>query len=268
MIGSNRELFAVPLRALRRSGTVWALSMAALIVMTVAFWPAFQAQPDLNKIIEALPQPLIDAFGLADFASPAGFLRGNLYAVMVPLLLAVAAVMVTNGQTAGEEDAGRMELYLALPVSRQAVFIGRLLAPLVWLAVIAAVMLIAQLASDAAFGLSIGTDRLVATVILCLLLAAWYGGLTALVAGLTARPGLAMGIGIALVVAGYVIMALFPISEVLAPWRHISPWDWALGGDPLVHPAEAWRYFALVVPAVAMAAAGTVAFGRRDVQSA
>jgi ABC-2 type transport system permease protein len=268
VIGLTRELLAVPLRALRRSGMVWALSMASLIAVTVAFWPAFQTQPDLNKIVEALPQAVIDAFGLADFASPAGFLRGNLYAVMVPLLLAVAAVMITNGQTAGEEDAGRMELYLALPVSRQAVFSGRLWASFVWLVGIAAVMLIAQLASDAAFGLSIGADRLVATVVLCLLLAAWYGGLTGLVAGWTARPGLAMGIGIALVVAGYVIMALFPISDVLAPWRHVSPWDWALGGDPLVHPSEAWRYIALAVPAVAMAAAGTVAFGRRDVQSA
>ncbi len=267
-MATSRELLAVPLRALRRSGTVWALSMAALIALTVAFWPAFQTQPDLSKIMDALPQAVIDAFGLADFGSPAGFLRGNLYAVLVPLLLAVAAVMFTNGQTAGEEDAGRMEVYLALPVSRQAVFIGRLGASFAWLLVVAGVMLIAQLGSDAAFGLSIGTDRLVATVVLCLLLAACYGGLTALVAGLTARPGLAMGVGIALVVAGYVIMALFPISEVLAPWRHISPWDWALGGDPLVHPADAWRYIALALPAVAMAAVGTFAFARRDVQAA
>ena len=268
MIGRGGELLSVPMRALRRSGTVWALSMAALIALTVAFWPAFRTEADLSRIVEALPKEIIDAFGLADFGSPAGFLRGNLYAVMVPLLLGVAAVILTNGQTAGEEDAGRVELYLAQPVSRQAVFIGRVGASLLWLLVIAVVMLIAQLASDAAFNLTIGTDRLVATTALCLLLAAWYAGLTALVAGWTARPGLAMGIGIALVVAGYVIMALFPISTVLAPWRHLSPWDWALGGDPLVHPADAWRYLVLAIPALGMAAAGTFAFGRRDVQAA
>ena len=247
---------------------VWALSIAAMIALTVAFWPAFQTEADLSKIFESMPKEIIDAFGFADIGSPAGFLRGNLYAVFVPLLLAVAGVMLTNGQTAGEEDAGRMELYLAQPVSRQAVFIGRVGASLVWLVVIATVMLIAQVASDAAFGLSIGLDRVVATSAMCLLLAAWYAGLTALVAGWTARPGLATAIGIGLVVAGYVIMALFPISDVLAPWRHISPWDWALGGDPLVNPTEAWRYLALAVPAVVMAAAGTFAFARRDVQAA
>jgi len=262
------ELLTVPLRALRRSGTVWALSMASLIALTVAFWPAFEAEADLAKIIDALPKELIDAFGLADFGSPAGFLRGNLYAVIVPLLVAVAAVMFTNGQTAGEEDAGRMELYLAQPVSRQAVFIGRVSASFLWLVVVAAVMLAAQLASDAIFGLKIGTDRLVETTALCLLLGAWYGGLVALVAGWAARPGLATGIGIGLVVAGYVVMALFPISDVLEPWRHVSPWDWALGGDPLVNGAEPWRYLALAVPAIAMAGAGTILFGRRDVQAA
>lgn len=268
MTRRGRELLAVPLRALRRSGTVWALSLASLIALTVAFWPAFQTEADLGKIIDALPKEVIDAFGLADFGSPAGFLRGNLYAVMVPLLLAVAAVMFTNGQTAAEEDAGRMELYLAQPVSRQAVFIGRLTASLIWLVIVSLVMLAAQLASDAAFGLPIGTDRLVETTALCLLLAAWYAGLTGLVAGWAARPGLAIGIGIGLVVAGYVIMALFPISNLLEPWRHVSPWDWALGGDPLVNPSEPWRYLALAVPALAMAGAGTLLFGRRDVQAA
>jgi ABC-2 type transport system permease protein len=266
--GRGRELLGVPLRALRRSGTVWALSMAALVVLTVAFWPAFQTEADLSKIIDALPQEVIDAFGLADFGTPAGFLRGNLYAVIVPLLVAVAAVMFINGQTAAEEDAGRMELYLAQPVSRQAVFIGRMVAGLLWLVIVSLLMFAAQLASDAVFGLPIGAGRVAETTALCLLLGAWYGGLVALVAGWAARPGIAMGIGIGLVVAGYVVMALFPISDVLEPWRHASPWDWALGGDPLVNAAEPWRYLALGLPALAMASVGTFLFGRRDVQAA
>jgi ABC-2 type transport system permease protein len=71
----------------------------------------------------------------------------------------------------------------------------------------------------------------------------------------------------ALAVGGYVVMALFPISDVLEPWRHVSPWDWALGGDPLAMPTEAWRYLALGGPAVVLIAAGAWLFGRRDVQA-
>ena len=49
------------------------------------------------------------------------------------------------------------------------------------------------------------------------------------------RPGIVLGVGMALAVAGYVAVALFPLSDVLEPWKHASPWDWALGGDPLVN---------------------------------
>ena len=77
MTGRAWELLAVPLRAARRSGLVWGFSLAALIALTVAFYPAFRDEPELSGIIEGMPDALIDAFGLADFGTPAGFLRGN-----------------------------------------------------------------------------------------------------------------------------------------------------------------------------------------------
>lgn len=263
-----RELLAVPLRAARRAGLVWGLSLAVLVVLTVAFYPAFRDEPGLSELVAGMPEPLVQAFGLADFATPAGFLRGNLYAVLVPLMLAVAGVLLMNGQTATDEDSGRMEPYLAQPVTRAAVFLGRVGAVLVWVLVIGLLMLAAQLASNALFGLEIGTDRVVATVVLCVLLGVLHAGVAALVAGWTGRPGLVLGVGMALAVAGYVAIALFPISDVLAPWRHASPWDWALGGDPLTNATELWRYLALGIPALLLIAAGTWAFGRRDVNAA
>jgi ABC-2 type transport system permease protein len=262
------ELLAIPLRAARRSGIVWGISLAVLIGLTVAFWPSFRDQPELADIVEGMPEPLIEAFGLADFNSPEGFLRGNLYAVLVPLLLAVAGVLLMNGQTASEEDSGRMEPYLAQPVTRGGVFAGRALGVTVWLVVIGAVMLVAQLASNAVFDLQIGTDRVIATVVLCVLLGLFHAGLAALIAGLTGRPGLVLGVGLAVAVGGYVAIALFPLSDVLEPWRHASPWDWALGGDPLGEPTEAWRYLALAVPAIVLAALGGWFFTRRDVFAA
>lgn len=261
------ELIAVALRAARRAGLIWALSIAALIVVTVAFYPSFRDSAAMDDLLGEIPAPLVDAFGLADFGTPAGFLRGNLYAVLVPLLLAVAAVLLTNGQTAVDEDSGRMEPYLAQPVARASVFLGRVAGVVLWLLVIGAVMLAVQLIADQVVGLEIANDRIVATIILCLLLGLLHAGVAALVAGWTGRPGLVLGIGMALAVGGYVVMALFPISDVLAPWRHVSPWDWALGGDPLKSATEAWRYLVLGIPALALVGIGAWAFGRRDVQA-
>lgn len=268
MSSRGRELVAVALRGARRAGLVWSISLAILIILTVAFWPSFRDQPELADIVEGMPEQLVDAFGLAEFNTPEGFLRGNLYAVLVPLLMAVAGVLLMNGQTASEEDAGRMEAYLAQPVTRGGVFVGRAVGIGVWLMVIGLVMLAAQLLSNELFELEVGLNRMMATVALCTLLGAFHAGLAALVAGRTGRPGLVLGVGLAVAIAGYVAIALFPISDVLEPWRHASPWDWALGGDPLAEPTEWWRYAVLGLPAITMVGIGAWAFNRRDVTAA
>jgi ABC-2 type transport system permease protein len=267
-VSSRRwELVMGPARAIRRGGFLWAVSLAALVVVTVAFWPAFKGSA-VTEVLNQMPPGLVQAFGLQDFGTPAGYLRGNLYDFFVPLLMAGAAVGFANGVTAGEEDAGRLEVLLAQPVSRRAVFAGRAAAAFAWVAIVAAGTLIGQLAIDPLVGLDIGLDRLVPTIVLCALLGFLHAGLALALAGIIARPSLVLGGGIFVAVAGCTIASLLPLSEFLKPWARLSPWNWALSGDPLVNPTELWRYAALGLPAVGLALLGIWAFGRRDVRAA
>lgn len=260
-------LLRVPLRAIRRATVWWSVGIAALVALTVAFWPAFRGSSGITEAIGQLPAGLIEAFGLQDFGTPAGFLRGNLYELLVPLLLAVAAIALVNGQTAGEEASGRLELFLTQPVGHGAVFLARAVAALVALAVVSIVTLAVQLVAGAAVGMDIEVGLVVATIVLCGLLAGFHGSVAYLLASVTGRPTLVLGVGIGLAVAGYLVAALFPLSAVLAPWRHLSPWDWALGGDPLTHPTDSWRYLVLALPTMALLAIGSVVVSRRDIRS-
>jgi beta-exotoxin I transport system permease protein len=262
------ELVLGPFRSSWRAGIGWTIALVLLVVSTVAFWPAFKGSTALNQAFETLPQGILKAFGLQDFASPAGYLRGGLYEIIVPLMFAVAGVMFANSATAAEEDAGRLELLLAQPITRRAFLFARSLAILGWLAVLLIVVLASQLASDAVFGLEIAGGRVVSTIALCALLGGFYAGLAITMAGVLARPGLILSVGLGLALVGYLVAALFPLSDALAPWRQLSPWDWALGGDPLVNDTEPWRYAVLAVPALILAILGIAAFERRDVQSA
>lgn len=262
------ELVVGPFRASWRAAAGWTIALVVLVVSTVAFWPAFKGSTALDAVFQALPKAMVEAFGLQDFATPAGYLRGGLYEVIVPLMFAAAGVMFANSSTAGEEDAGRLELLLAQPINRRAFLAGRSLAILGWIIVLAIVVLVAQLLSDTAFDLEIADARIVATIVLCGLLGAVYSGLAIAIAGILARPGLVLSVGLGLSLVGYLVAALFPLSDVLAPWAHLSPWDWALGGDPLVNPVEAWRYAALAVPSLVLVIIGIVAFERRDIRSA
>ena len=268
MNGRMLELVIGPLRAVRRAAVWWAVGLASLVAGTVAFWPAFRGSSGISEAIDQLPAGVVQAFGLEGFGTPAGFLRGNLYEIFVPLLLALAAVALVNGQTASEEAGGRLELYLAQPVDRRAVFLGRAVAAFIALIAITLVLAVVQVGVDALVDLRIELDLLLSTVALCALLGLLYGSLAAAIAGVRAHPSLVLGVGVGLAVAGYLVAALFPLSDLLAPLRHLSPWDWALGGNPLEQVTEPWRYAALAIPSATLTSIGALAVARRDVAAA
>lgn len=268
MNAGTLELVAAPWRAVRRAAFWWSVGLASLVAVTVAFWPAFRGSSGLSQAFDQLPSGVVQALGFEDIGTPAGFLRGNLYEIFIPLLLAGAAIALVNGQTAGDEVAGRLELYLAQPVDRRAVFLGRAIAAFIALAVITVVLVAVQLGADALFDLSIALDRVLSTLALCALLALLHGSLAVAIAGLRARPTFVLGAGVGIAVAGYVVAALFSLSSELAPLRHLSPWDWAFGGNPLEQATDAWRYAALAVPSVALVAIGLLAVTRRDITAA
>jgi ABC-2 type transport system permease protein len=268
MNARNAELFLGPARAIRRAAIVWALSLAAIVAATVSVWPAFKGNSGISQSMDQLPEGVVKAFGLAGFGTPAGFLRGNLYDFFVPLLMAGAAIGFANSLTSSEEDSGRMELVLTQPITRQAVFVGRVAAMFAHIVVITLVVAAVQFLSDAFFGLEIASDRLLATLILCGLLALFHAGLATAVASIEARPSWVLGVGLFVAIGGSIAAALLPLSPSLAAFAHISPWDWALSGDPLTNATDTWRYLALACPAVAMAAFGVWAFGRRDIAGA
>ena len=87
------ELVGGPLRAMRRATFWWCLGLSALVAVTMSVWPAFKGSSGISQAIDQLPSGVVQAFGLADFGTPPGFLRGNLYDFFVPLLLAAAAVL-------------------------------------------------------------------------------------------------------------------------------------------------------------------------------
>jgi ABC-2 type transport system permease protein len=271
---SRRALALVvdPMRSTWRGVVAWVVSIGSLVAVTVAFWPAFREATDLGSLlgqmIDQIPPDMVKAFGMAGFDTPAGYLRGNLYAILVPLLFGGAAIGLANGLTAAEEDSGRLELVLAQPASRGAAFSGRAAAMLAWMGVIVAGVAVFQVASDIVFDLQVASDRLLATVVLCGLLGVLHGCLALAVAGFLPRPSAVLGIPLVVLVAGFVVAALFPLSDPLRDWARLSPWDWALGGDPLVGGADAWRYVALAVPSAILFVVGLAGFTHRDVRSA
>ena len=112
----------------------WGLSLAALCLIMTSFYDTIASQKDqYMKILENYPKEMLAFFGTSDFMdmfTPAGYLNMEYFSYMT-IIIGIFAILAGSGMLAGDEESGTLDLVLGHPVSRTALFVGRLLAFLV-----------------------------------------------------------------------------------------------------------------------------------------
>ncbi len=260
------ELVAQTVRERRRSIVWWSLGLAALVALTVAFYPSVRDDASLNDYTKDLPESLRQLFvgGELDITSAAGYLNSQIFALVAPLVLLVFSIGHGAGAVAGEEERGTLDLLLAHPVRRRDYVVQRFWAMAALVVVLTLVLLVTTALGALPVDLDIGLGKLAAASVSVGLLALLFGTL-ALAAG-ALRPGRAGAIAVA---AGVAVLAwlfdgLTHTVGALERWRPASPFYWALGKSPLREGAQwgAWAILlAITAVLVAVAAAG---LERRD----
>jgi ABC-2 type transport system permease protein len=267
MSSKNVELLARGLQAQRRSTLVWASSIVLLAVSVVAVWPSLERSGSLGGLTAGMSPQLVAAFGLEQFNTANGYLRGNLYAVMLPLLLGSMAITAATALTSGDEEAGRFELLLALPLRRTQVYLMRLVTVVVSLAVTSAAVAVTVVGSVAVLDMDVALDGVVAVAVATWLLAVLHAALAYAAAAAGCRPPVTLGVAAGVLVVGYMLQAIAPLSESLKPLSALSPWDWALGDDPLKNGFAGGGLLLLVAVSGVLVAAGTLLIDRRDIRT-
>lgn len=251
------------LREQRRSLVLWAVAVAAVSAMYMAFYPSM-ANQSMDDLMAGLPEPLREAMGWDVIATGAGYLQSTVYGLLAVALLLVFAVSRGAGLVAGEEEAGTLELEATAPVSRAALagqrFATLALALLALCAVLAALTLALAPALD--MGIPAG-NVLAATAGLWLFVLA-VGAVTFAVGAATGRKGAALGVGSALGIGSYMANAIGAATADFGWLQTVSPFSWYVRGDPLVNGADPGAYAALAVLTVAAFTASLAAFDRRD----
>lgn len=261
------ELVARGVHALRRSALWWGVGIMFFAVLNTAFWPTLEGTDALESFEEM--GEVLEAFGAQNLATPAGYLDGQVYALMLPLLLSGMAIAGASAITSGDEDAGRLELLHALPVSRYAVWLARWAGALVVLAGVTAVVAAVMAACLPVFSLDgVGVGPVLGATFACGLLAAFHASVAFAASGLGAPRAPAVGMAILVLVAGYIVSFVLPLADALAGARRWSPWYWALGRQPVSDGVDAARLVLLVTVMAALVALGVWGVGRRDIRSA
>lgn len=263
----SAELLTRGVHALRRSALWWGLAIVTFSLVNLAFWPSLEGSEALESL-EGMSEGLLEAFGAQNIATPAGYLDGQLFALMLPLLLSGMAIAAVTAITSGDEDAGRLELLHALPVTRRAVWLSRLASALAVLGVVALLTAVLVAASRDVFSLGeVSVARVVVATLACAALAAFHAVVGYAVGALGGSRAASVGVAVLVLVAGYVASFLLPLSDSVAGARYASPWYWAIGEQPVSDGVD-WR-FLLVLAGVSLAlvALGTMAIERRDIRS-
>jgi ABC-2 type transport system permease protein len=75
-------------------------------------------------------------------------------------------------------------------------------------------------------------------------------------------------VAVVVLVAGYVIDFLLPLSDALAGGAKASPWYWAIGTQPVSDGLKPGLLVLLIAVTAGLVVLGTTAVERRDIRSA
>ena len=125
------NIFVRELKANLKSLIIWIVILALMIMIAVAKFSAFAGNPDMLKMLDALPKALLDAFSMRAFnlTTLSGFY--GLMFIYFGLMGAIAAAMWGSDIISKEERDKTVEFSLVLPVSRSRVITAKALAALV-----------------------------------------------------------------------------------------------------------------------------------------
>ncbi len=108
------RLLLQELRFRRNAIIGWAIGLSFVPAMYVSLYPSFQGQ--LEGMQEILDLPIYQALGMS-FGTFEDWIASTVLNI-IPLILAIYAVIDGTGTLAGEEDDGKLELVVTLPIAR------------------------------------------------------------------------------------------------------------------------------------------------------
>jgi len=125
------NIFLRELRANLKSLIIWCVILGLLITIAMSKYSAFAGDPELLKILDSVPAPVMDAMNMRAFNLTT---IGGFYGVMFiyfSLMGSIAAAMWGSDIISKEERDKTVEFSLVLPVSRSKVITAKAFAALV-----------------------------------------------------------------------------------------------------------------------------------------
>lgn len=192
-------------------------------------------------------------------------MNANLYANVVPLFAPLLTIGYGAAAVAGQNEEERLSLLAALPVSRTAMLLQKLLTLLVLSTPVALVTGAAALLGRR-YEIDLGLGALLGVTVGVVLLAFDFGALALALGCLTGSRGVSLGITSAVAAAAYVISSLAGVVDWVQRVRHLSPIYWSVGQNQVEGGLAAGSLAVLALTGLVLAGVALLAFHRLDLR--
>lgn len=258
------NVFLKTLRDQRRGLVGWSIGLVLLVLLESALWPTVRDMGNLAEFVAGYPEAMKELFKLDQFGTATGFLNGELYSLMLPILFLVYGIGRGAKSIAGEEEAGTLEVLLMTRVSPTSLVLHRAAALAAGMLGLGVVLFLSVAVCSPVFGLDVPLGEVAAGSLAMVLLGVEFGWLACAVSAVTGRHVIANAVASAAAVAAYVLYAAGGLVEELEPWQGLSPFDQALAGGPLGGGVQ-WAFLWLPATAMVFVAVALPVFERRDI---
>jgi ABC-2 type transport system permease protein len=239
---------------------IWGLSLAAYGSYILMFYDTFIEQREImEELISQYPPELLAFYGgMTDMFSRGGYL--NLYFFyLMPLILGIYALLAGSGLLVADEESGILDLLMAHPISRSALFFSRLVAYIISLILIILITWFAFIFVISNTILEITPSELLLPFLSLLSVLLLFGCLGLVLSMLLpSRATAAMLTGL-LLVASFLMISLVELNPDLEGLARFTPlyyyqggyavdgleWGWVGGllGFAILFIVLAWRLF-------------------------
>jgi beta-exotoxin I transport system permease protein len=259
----RRMLLAATGRALhdqRRSPLTWGVPLGLMSALEVAIYPS--VEKSLSKALDSYPDALKEAFRIETIDTPAQFLNGEMYSLIIPLAIGFFAIRAASRPLVGYEERRWLDVVLVAPLRRRTLAAAAFLATAVsTLAILVVTAALSWLAGQI-FGAQLGLGELGAAVVGTWAFALLFAGLALLACGRISSWTAVTGIAAGLLVAMYVVDIASRVADALHDATYGTVFHYY--GSPLVDGLDA-GHIALAGIGVLLAVLGAALFERRDI---
>ena len=253
------------LRRMRGQMIGWSIGLALYGLVIISFYDSIAGMENFQQFIEAYPEQMQAFFkSMAEINTPKGYL-GTYYFSYMTLIIGILAISAGAGLLVSDEERGILDLVLAHPVSRTALFWGRLLGLVVALTLVLAVSWLSWVIPSGGTGLTLSWIEFLRPFLPLFAVLLLFGTLALLLSMLLPSGRIAAMISGALLVADFLLLGLSNSNQDLKSIVKFTPLYYYQGGDAVTGLNWGWLGGLLAV-SVLFALLAWLLFRRRDIR--